>query len=1531
MNAGRLFRRLGRIALWVAASLAGLVVLLGIALAFLIGTQSGTRFLFGRLGALMPGSFQVRTVTGRIDSPLTLEGLVYKRPTLQVTIDRLYLEWNLKALLQRRLDIGRLYADGIQVVSTPAPSQQPTQLPDLDLHFNIIVRDARVRGLRIGGDAGAAGGGSGGSGSAAGSGAAGGLPPIDEIDLKTTDIQNHVRVDLLSVRSALLDANVTGTVQPQGDYPVDLTMRYTVRPPASPAPATPVAPAGAPKAAGTTAAGAKAGATATGAPGAAAPAPLPALPAIVGSGTLTGTLASLHVQQVLTAPFAARLQAVLDQPMRTLRFDGQLAFKDVNPRRLRPDLPDLPASGTVAARGTVDRFDSWGAIDGAMDPVGRFHLDFQASRVPPAHTGDAWQVQKAQLTLPGTPLQLALSGKVELPAPPAQTAAAPAAPAKTATLVDADLHATWRNLAWPPRGTASFASPSGDAHVTAHMGSASALSSEGSVRAVIASVGPLAVDYKVSQNGADWHLEKVEVALTNTASHLAASGQVTQRGQTFDVNAALNWRDLAWPLAGPPQVKSAQGQARIAGTLDDFKLQVDAALAAGAGAAGTLGMAGTAPAAKPASAGATSTAATTTAANTSPAAVKAPATTNGASPAAVPAALPAGRFSLSGNGSRNQFHIASLAADVLQGHLQGHGDVAWSPQLTWNLTLNGQGIDPAAIRPDFPGHLNFAVATRGESGGGGLNGTVNLPQLSGTLRDQPISANVALGIAGPTYNLSRCEASWGTTRVQASGRIGDRLDLGFDVSTTNLGLLLQGATGTVSAQGHVSGPMKTPRVAATVNAHGLRYGTQGVGSANLRADVDLAPAGPFQVDLDLHQLNAGGQLVNLATLASRGTTANHTLTLAATGLGDSKDAHLDLGLAGGVSGALGADSVWHGQITRLDVRSSPVGDWGLQQAAALTAGAKTIELRDLCWANTGKPAGPTARAGSGAGGRLCASAAWSQAGPWAGDLTVTAVPLNLFKPFLPADLTITGDINGTATAHGGSKGIAAANVDLSPGPGTLSFPADNGKTAEVRFDRATLRAQAGPAGGDADAALSIADAGTFEAKLTLPRLTQGIVLKDQPLAGTITANFKNLAFVEAFVPTVRKLTGGLLANLRLAGTAGAPRVAGDAHLQGVTAQIPILGLDVKDVQLSATGDGGGLLKIAGSARSGSGSVQLAGTAGLMPSAATPIKLELTGSRFQAMNTKEIQILVSPKLDLAYDGTSARVTGDVTIPQALFHIEKVAKGGPIVPSKDVVFVGGMQPQAEQQAASPLKLHARIRLVLPNPSVELDTFGLKGQPYGELLIVEEPGRDTSGSGELDIAKGGTFQAYGQNLTIERGRLIFGGPIANPGLDIRASRLSDDQTVTAGIEAKGTLGKPEITVWSTPTMGESDALAYVVLGHGLSTASSQEGNRVANAAQSLGLAGAGMLANNIASRFGLEEASISSSGGLDQASLMLGKYLAPHLYVVYGIGLFQPVSTFRVRYIISSKWTLQAESSTETGADMLYTLERGRIKRH
>ena len=76
-------------------------------------------------------------------------------------------------------------------------------------------------------------------------------------------------------------------------------------------------------------------------------------------------------------------------------------------------------------------------------------------------------------------------------------------------------------------------------------------------------------------------------------------------------------------------------------------------------------------------------------------------------------------------------------------------------------------------------------------------------------------------------------------------------------------------------------------------------------------------------------------------------------------------------------------------------------------------------------------------------------------------------------------------------------------------------------------------------------------------------------------------------------------------------------------------------------------------------------------------------------------------------------------------------------------------------------------------------------------------------------------------------------------------------------------------------------------------------------------------------------MDEIGVSSTGGdTTSASLLVGKYLSPRLYVSYGLGIFEPISTFRVRYILSSKWSVVGETSaTQTGADVFYVIEGGK----
>ncbi|MES1242271.1 MAG: translocation/assembly module TamB domain-containing protein [Acidobacteriota bacterium] len=1247
-----------------------LVALLAAAFWFLAGTQGGTRWLFTRLGALIPGKLEVAQLNGPLRGPLDIRGLKYEREGFEMVVDHVQLEWRLREIAQRRLDIQRLYADGIRILTTPSEEKKErTPLPDVNLRFNIIVRDARVRDLSI----------------ASKTPQPGETPfVIDRIDLATTAMASDVRIDSLTVRSPTFDADVKGSVRPQGAYPVDLAVRWAYR--------------------------------------------APDMAPFSGSGRLGGTLEDLQVTQELGAPFPASLNATLKDPLYELSFDGRAKFSRFNPRLIKADLPDLPASGEVAIKGDLEDFTSLGTVRGVVEQLGDVAVDYTLSK-----EGDVWNIQSADVALPGTP------------------------------------------------------------------------------------------------------------------TRVSAKGTVTLKGEDMDLNAEASWKNVSWPLrGGKPVAASRSGRATLSGDLDNYRAEVRADLVAGP--------------------------------------------------------VPQGVWTIAGTGDRSRFRFESLQGNAFAGRILGRGEVAWDPAVKWNAVLRAEGINPGQLAPQFPGRLSLTANTRGQLADAGPVGSVQIPRLEGVLRGQPVSGVADVQLAGKRYQVSRLNVTWSDARLGASGWVGDNLDLAWELSAPNLGVAVPQGGGSVVANGHVSGPMKMPRIQANAQGEGLRFGTTTVGKAEVIADVDLSPSGLVALDVRSTGVMAGERRIDELTVQGQGRRSDHQVVVAAR----NEQGRLDLALAGGLTGP----TSWRGQVRRLDLRSEPVGDWTLAGPAALQASPEAVGLQGFCWTS--------------GGARLCADGGWAKAGSWNVDSTIADFPLDRFKPFFPPDLVITGDLNGTVQARGLNAELASANVDIRPGPGEMRFPGKEGRTLTFRYEQGLIQAQAGAGGqGVANANLVLVDVGTMSARMNIPRMAKGAKLQDQPLAGRIDVNLSNLAFLEGFVPDVNDPSGTLAGGYQLSGTVGAPRFVGQAKLANGKADIPRLGIQLRDMQLAATGDGSGALGIDGSVRSGKGTLRIQGRAGV-PGPETPVRLAITGQNVQAMNTEEIAVAVSPDLDVRLENNLIKVTGDVAVPTAKIEMEKREKG-PVGASEDVVFVNASQDAPPEKTG--LAVSARVGIVL-GKDVQMNVFGLKAKPTGSVLVIEEPGKVTRGSGELEV-KDGTFKAYGQDLTIERGRVIFAGPISNPSVDVRAYRTAKDGTV-AGINAKGTLKSPEVTLWSNPSMGQSDQLAYLLLGRPLNQTTPQDGDRLANAANALGLRGGNLLAKKLAARFGLEEARIESDGSLDQASLVVGKYLSPRLYVTYGIGLFEPINTFRVRYLLSDKWSLQAESGEETGADALYTVERGGPKK-
>ena len=976
--------------------------------------------------------------------------------------------------------------------------------------------------------------------------------------------------------------------------------------------------------------------------------------------------------------------------------------------------------------------------------------------------------------------------------------------------------------------------------------------SEGKVAGSYQDLGAGVATYRLARRGTDYYFEYLNVKAAN-GSDLTAKGTVGTAKKDLDLDVVADWRRLAWPLKGAPVVVSRQGDAKVRGTLADYRVDLNADLA-GPG-------------------------------------------------------IPPGRWALAGRGDLEKMTLRSVQGDVLHGRLAAVGTVAWKPQVSWRLQVHGTDIDPSVLYPQFPGRVTFAAASDGTLRNGGPYGRVDVTDLGGNLHGNPVAGAVHLELAGDRYGLPRLDLRSGSARLTAAGSFSKTAgNLDWKLEAPNLGEALPQAGGAVNLQGNVSGPWKSPHVRAQGTGESLVYQTYNAATLALNADVDLAGQGPVLLDLNATNVGAGGNHYDSVVVNGRGTRGSHTVTLAVRQQAGS----LDLGLAGGLQGDRPPTSLsWSGQIQRLDLRNAQTGSWSLAGPAGLTAGTTAAALRNFCWTS--------------GGARLCADGQWSKAGPWNAAGTIADVPFSLLKPFLPPDLAITGAVNGTFRGQSAPNGFVTASVDLRPGPGEVRYPLESGETAHIRFDQGTVSLTAGAAGQDGLAGhvvLNFPDAGKVDGTLRLPQYNAfGLPLKQQTVGGHVVANFTNLGLVEAFVPDLKNPKGTLDADLTLGGTVAAPKAQGAVQLRGAQVDVPQLSLQVRQIELAAKSDGQGVLQVNGSAASGGGTVTIAGA---VPLDQRPAELTVEGRRFLASNSKEAKVFVTPHLKIAMQSPRVDVTGSVEVPEAAIGQQK-KKRAAIQPSKDVVVVPASEIRTAEATQKKLELHAQVRVVL-GEKVTVDTSGFTGKPYGSLLIIEQPDKPPTAVGELQIADG-VYKAYGQDLTLDHGRLIFaGGPVDNPGLDLQAYRTATDGTV-AGIIVKGTLKDPQTTLYSTPPMGQSDALAYLLLGHPLGQSTPQEGNLVANAAASLGLKGGNLLAGKVAARFGLEEARIESTGGLQESSLVVGKYLSPRLYVTYGIGLFEPVSTFRIRYILGRVWTLQAEQGTGTSADFLYDVERGK----
>lgn len=512
---------------------------------------------------------------------------------------------------------------------------------------------------------------------------------------------------------------------------------------------------------------------------------------------------------------------------------------------------------------------------------------------------------------------------------------------------------------------------------------------------------------------------------------------------------------------------------------------------------------------------------------------------------------------------------------------------------------------------------------------------------------------------------------------------------------------------------------------------------------------------------------------------------------------------------------------------------------------------------------------------------MCLSGSYQPTGDWAVLADIKAVPVDYLREMLELDIhfdqLIDGQLewrqpHGQAPGGGAKFRISAGRIFdpddethlLESREGEFSFVLRNGNLEAGALDIEF------PGFGFIDFDFEVLDIVVDGAReLTGRAVTQ---LNDIELLG-------RLAW-----PALDEIGGRLESDITLGGNLSDPQFSGGFRFSDGLVQYVPLGVKLEEIEFEGRLDKRDRGHLKGQFRAGGGTGTIAGDLLFEDFENLKMDLALSGKQLLLIDTDNAQFNVETDLRFGLNPDRIEINGRIRVPSARLTPANLLVGK-VADSED------------------LRIDSRDTFAEPEMEKVVDQTPIYGQleiTLGDDVFVKVPGVETHIAGgvvfnwsgdPIPTAKGeyvlnGKVDVYGPTLQIERGSISFPNvPADNPILNIRAERdiYGNTQIGAAGVQVIGTLKRPELEAYTLPVTNEDRAWALLVTGSDFDQA--------------------------------------QGVGGFD-----VGTYIAPKLYVSYGVSLFEDENVISARYDLKKGFGVKVTSGQrETGLDMSYTIER------
>ncbi len=581
-------------------------------------------------------------------------------------------------------------------------------------------------------------------------------------------------------------------------------------------------------------------------------------------------------------------------------------------------------------------------------------------------------------------------------------------------------------------------------------------------------------------------------------------------------------------------------------------------------------------------------------------------------------------------------------------------------------------------------------------------------------------------------------------------------------------------------------------------------------------------------------------------------------------------AYLDSGMSISLEGALedwndplGAG--WRGVIKTFEVAPDDEHLAKLLSPAELFISSEQVDIAELC-------IGPDTDA------NFCASGNWAATGVYAASARFNNVPVDLLDYLVDTGLTFDQVINGEIqwSFHPATGPTGFGRLSATPGriasidSPTLTLPTGQGV---LNFKVADNKLLSGTLG------LPLPGNGEINGNFRLHDLDH---IEDSGISGGIVAVVSEIAILSPLIPVIDAASGRLHVDINLTGSVGAPLLRGNLTIDEGSVVFDPLGLLLEDLTLAARLTENYHIDLDGDFRSGDGRGTVTAAADYRNIEDPDLRVGFKGERLALVNVEDVSVVANPDFEIALSSGTLSVDGSLHIAEALVTPVSLPVSQ-VHESADVVVVVGELPDLpETKRVDGLRYSGSLEVSLSD-NVVVDLAVARASVEGNVIFEWRGESMPFANGRYDI--NGTIAAFGQVLDITSGSVRFPNvPADNPVVRIRAEReiYGNTQVKRAGVLVDGPLRRPSVDPYTQPATTEERALTLLVTG----------------------------------SDFDYEQ----GVGAID-----FGTYIAPRVFVSYGIGVFERDNIVSARFDFTKGFGIKASSGDkETGIDLNYRIE-------